>query len=430
MHTVLDPSLVDEEGLTEQAQDKTAPRGMRFYHAKDGKPLSTPWQVATARSMMLSQCDLAEGLIVDCACGSGLQLAAHASVLSRPAVGIELSPQRAQASAKNLHIVARQQKAEQKRWFRESRILSGDGTDASGALTALAKGSENAVALLHLDPARPRNSRTHGLDEMQPRLDAVFSAWAPYFADHPRGPGLLLDLSPRLTSSQRNEVEGLVDSVWPNIERTWVWTSRGRGRVDRLALWLGAASSKNTARRFVRIPPQLGDRPLVLSTSGKNGSDSALPKQLIHPPKRGEYVSILDAALLESGLVGVWLEEVSKESMTRWASVEGRRPQLHHEHPLRLGDERNGLLVQATGRVVELIREPLSDDTVDGLVKIALEHNMKSLTLRLNLDPADQPKWQGSLDRQLSRRHGERDGFVTQHPNGDVLLLCVCHSDS
>ena len=116
--------------------------------------------------------------------------------------------------------------------------------------------------------------------------------------------------------------------------------------------------------------------------------------------------------------------------MTRWASVEGRRPQMHHEHPLRLGDERNGLLVQATGRVVELIREPLSDDTVDGLVKIALEHNMKSLTLRLNLDPADQPKWQGSLDRQLSRRHGERDGFVTQHPSGDVLLLCVCHSDS
>ncbi|MBT5286024.1 MAG: hypothetical protein HOL29_08675, partial [Euryarchaeota archaeon] len=68
MHTVLDPSLVDDEGLTEQAQDKTAPRGMLFYHAKDGQPLSTPWQVATARSMMLSQCDLAEGLIVDCAC--------------------------------------------------------------------------------------------------------------------------------------------------------------------------------------------------------------------------------------------------------------------------------------------------------------------------------------------------------------------------
>jgi hypothetical protein len=169
---------------------------------------------------------------------------------------------------------------------------------------------------------------------------------------------------------------------------------------------------------------------LILSTSGKNGSDSQLPKQLIHPPKRGEYVSILDAALLESGLVGAWLEAVSKETMTRWGSVEGRRPQLHHDHPLRLGDQRNALLVQATGRVVALIREPLSDETIDGLVEIALEHNMKSLTLRLGLDPADQPKWQGSLDRQLRRRHGERDGFVTQHPNGDVFLLCVYHSES
>jgi len=429
MHTVLDPSHVDDEGLTEQAQDKTAPHGMLFFHAKEGQPLSTPWQVATARSMMLKACDLPKGFIVDCACGSGLQLAAHASVLQRAAIGIELSPQRAQASAKNMQIVAVQLKAESKHWFNESRILAGDGTKASAALKAIGVQSADAVALLHLDPARPRNSRTHGLDEMQPNLDAVFSAWAPHFAKHPRGPALLLDLSPRLTALQRGEVEALVDNVWPNLERTWVWTSRGRGRVDRLALWLGAASSQGIARRFVRIPPRLGDEPLILSTASKLEDEGAVPQLLIHPPKRGEYISILDAALLESGLVEAWLEGVSKESMSRWASVEGRRPQLHHDHPLRLGEGHNALLVQATGKVVALIREPLSDESIDGLVEIALENNMKSLTLRLNMDPADQPKWQGSLDRQLSRRHGERDGFVAQHPSGDVLLLCVCHSD-
>ena len=429
MHTVLDPSHVDDEGLTEQAQDKTAPHGMLFFHAKEGQPLSTPWQVATARSMMLKACDLPKGFIVDCACGSGLQLAAHASVLQRAAIGIELSPQRAQASAKNMQIVAVQLKAESKHWFNESRILAGDGTKASAALKAIGVQSADAVALLHLDPARPRNSRTHGLDEMQPNLDAVFSAWAPHFAKHPRGPALLLDLSPRLTALQRGEVEALVDNVWPNLERTWVWTSRGRGRVDRLALWLGAASSQGIARRFVRIPPRLGDEPLILSTASKLEDEEAVPQLLIHPPKRGEYISILDAALLESGLVEAWLEGVSKESMSRWASVEGRRPQLHHDHPLRLGEGHNALLVQATGKVVALIREPLSDESIDGLVEIALENNMKSLTLRLNMDPADQPKWQGSLDRQLSRRHGERDGFVAQHPSGDVLLLCVCHSD-
>ena len=107
-----------------------------------------------------------------------------------------------------------------------------------------------------------------------------------------------------------------------------------------------------------------------------------------------------------------------------------RRPQLHHDHPLQPVKRSDNLLIQATGKVVALIREPLSDQSIDGLVEIALEHNMKSLTLRLNMDPADQPKWQGSLDRQLSRRHGERDGFVAQHPSGDVLLLCVCHSES
>ena len=429
MHTILDPSLVDDDGLTEQAQDKTAPQGMLFFHAKEGQPLSTPWQVATARSAMLKMCDLPKGLIVDCACGSGLQLAAHASILQRPALGIELSPQRAQASAKNMQIVARQLKAESKPWFKESRILAGDGTDASGALEVLRGHVDAPVALLHLDPARPRNSRTHGLDEMQPSLDDVFAAWTPYFAEHPRGPALLLDLSPRLTTVQRNKVEALVDNIWPGLGRTWVWTSRGRGRVDRLALWLGAASSEGVARRFVRIPPRLGDEPLVLSTALESDEET-FPKPNVYPPKRGEYVSILDAALLESGLVSTWLEGVSKEGMGRWASVDGRRPQLHHDHPLQPVKRSDNLLIQATGKVVALIREPLSDQSIDGLVEIALEHNMKSLTLRLNMDPADQPKWQGSLDRQLSRRHGERDGFVAQHPSGDVLLLCVCHSES
>lgn len=50
------------------------------------------------------------------------------------------------------------------------------------------------IALLHLDPARPRNSRTHGLDEMQPRLDEVFAGWKPFLQEGRNGPSLLLDL--------------------------------------------------------------------------------------------------------------------------------------------------------------------------------------------------------------------------------------------
>lgn len=105
------------------------------------------------------------------------------------------------------------------------------------------------ISFLHLDPARPRNSRTHGLDEMQPNLPSVFQAWKPYLAESPRGPSIVLDLSPRLTDERRKEVESLVEEVWPGIERTWTWMSRGGGRVDRLELWLFWYCSSNAQRR-------------------------------------------------------------------------------------------------------------------------------------------------------------------------------------
>jgi hypothetical protein len=109
--------------------------------------------------------------------------------------------------------------------------------------------------------------------------------------------------------------------------------------------------------------------------------------------------------------------------------VEGRRPQLHHDHPLQLGPEDQGL-VQATGKVVELLKFSLDETTVDQLVSLSLEHRLASVKLRFDIDPALQPKMQGSLDRQLKRRHGDREGFVAQHPHGDLLLLCVCPNEA
>lgn len=424
MHRIISQDEAGGATLTERSQDPTAPKGMEFHHAKQGRPLSTPWQVATIRSLMLTETNLADGWLLDCACGSGIQLIAHASVLNRRAVGIELDEERAMASAMNFLTVAQHQDAEGLPWYGESRILVGDGTDAAGAMEALG-GHEEGIALLHLDPARPRNSRTHDLSEMQPPLDAVFRSWAPYFSEHPKGPALLLDLSPRLTETQRMEVEALVDAVWPQIERTWVWTSRGRGRVDRLALWLGAAALGPDKRRFVRVPPQLGDGALIISSTRHTPPLECL----FHPPQRGEFVSILDAALIESGLAVSWLSDVSAEVMTRWAVIEGRRPQLHHKAPLRL-DKADNLLVQATGKVVELLPFDLDDATVDRVVEAALENNMASVKIRMDTPPEKQPRWQGSLDRQLARRHGTKEGFLVRHPGGDVLLLCVCHSES
>jgi hypothetical protein len=86
----------------------------------------------------------------------------------------------------------------------------------------------------------------------------------------------------------------------------------------------------------------------------------------------------------------------------------------------------DGALVQATGKVVHLLNYRPDESTVDRLVETALEHRLGSVKLRYDLDPSLQPKLQGSLDRQLRRRHGDREGFLAQHPHGDVLMLCVC----
>ena len=71
--------------------------------------------------------------------------------------------------------------------------------------------SEPKVGLLILDPARPRNSRTHGLDEMSPQLPEVFSGWKDFLSHGKNGPAIILDLSPRLIHEQRLEVESIVD---------------------------------------------------------------------------------------------------------------------------------------------------------------------------------------------------------------------------
>jgi hypothetical protein len=118
------------------------------------------------------------------------------------------------------------------------------------------------------------------------------------------------------------------------------------------------------------------------------------------------------------------LNRVAAEDLLRWAFTEGRRPQVHHDQPLQLNGD-DAWLVQATGKVVELLNFDLDETTVDRLVEVALEHRMASVKLRFDLDPSLQPILQGSLDRQLRRRHGVREGFVARHPVANVLLLCV-----
>ena len=100
------------------------------------------------------QIDLPDGFILDCACGSGIQLAAYAATLQRPVLGVELAPERAQASAVNVRSVASHTRGTSEAWFLKSRVVCGDGTDAKGVLSAVGENASN-VAFLHLDPARP-----------------------------------------------------------------------------------------------------------------------------------------------------------------------------------------------------------------------------------------------------------------------------------
>jgi len=389
------------------ATDSTAPEGLIFHYADEAKPLATPWQVAVERAKLVRKCNLPKGIILDPACGSGIQLAAYCAMLGRKGFGIEMDELTAKAANSNLKRVSEHGFGET---LLESTIRIGDGTTGD---------AEHKFAMLHLDPARPRNSQTHGIEEMAPKLPAIFAAWKDKLVHGERGPAILLDLSPRLDSNQRLEVEEIVNSYWPDIGKTWVWTSRGRGRVDRLSLWIGQLSSPTVSRRFIRIPPDIKDKPLIIEGEFTEFSEQR------RPPRKGEHVSILDAALVESGLAAQYLEKVLPRQDITWSVSQGRRPQIHHPNPIEFENVQQKMLIQASGRIVKLVHSELLEDTISHLVEASREYGFGKLTLRVSLDPELQPRLQGSLDRQLSSKGGMHTGFVAKQPHDSMLLLCL-----
>ena len=55
MSQIFDPKTTSTNGLVEFSPDKTAGKELVFYHADEGQPLATPWQVALARSKLLTE---------------------------------------------------------------------------------------------------------------------------------------------------------------------------------------------------------------------------------------------------------------------------------------------------------------------------------------------------------------------------------------
>lgn len=428
MEEIISPLDASSDGLVESVKDPTSAEGMIFFHADEGKPLATPWQVALSRAILLSNNQIPEGYILDCACGSGIQIAAYSAIFKRPALGIELNLQRARASALNFRNIFKTRGGDSTYILQNSLFLAADGRDGKGAIEKLANEKnqqEVKIAMLHLDPARPRNSRSHSLDEMKPRLGEIFDGWKGHLVETKDGPCILLDLSPRLSHLQRLEVEKIVDSYWPDINKTWTWTSRGKGRVDRLALWLGGIANQQIARRFIRISPDLKQEPFIFEGGLMLNLGEDIPKANHRMPKRGEYVSILDSAFVECGLAKYWLSEQIDEEKTHWVESTGRRPQIHHEEKLNFATESTKNLIQASGRIVEIFHQQLTAETVDEFVEQAIANDIRKITIRTPLEPSLHPKIQGSFDRQLARRNGKRDGFIIQHPNSEMSMLCV-----
>ena len=427
MVRILHPISESSTGLFENNPDKSSVERFRFFHADEGKPLATPWQVAISRAIILREYPLAEGIILDCACGSGIQAAAYSEILKRSIVGIELNESRARASAVNFRTVFTLRGNTDIERINNSYILIGDGRNGTEIITCLntIRPSSDKVAFLHLDPARPRNSREHSLSEMAPRLDEVFDGWHKHLVETENGPAILLDLSPRISTQQMIEVESLVDSYWPNVCKTWTWTSRGRGRVDRLALWIGAIADTGFARRFVRIPPKPAQPPIIM-TGGLPISESSMPiVKMRGSLQRGHFVSIVDAALVESGLADDWLSTLSIAVNYEWLECAGRRPLIYHADRINESKHELANLIVASGRIVDFIDQELSAATIDEFVELSLTHDISKLTIRAGLNPRLQPQLQGSLDRQLSRRHGSREAFLLGNPNGKNYLICI-----
>jgi hypothetical protein len=309
------------------------------------------------------------------------------------------------------------------------RVIIGDGSDAEGAITAywnsLRKSGTRAhppIAMLHLDPARPRDAQNHHIDEMKPSLKSVLNSWNEYLQTGPKGPAVLLDLSPRLGDDQQAMVEAVVETVFPGAPKTWEWLSQGGGRVDRLSLWIGAISSRED-RRCIRM----GRKNILAKIQGKKSNSKI--DTLTKPPPFGAFISIIDPALIQSGLQEKWLSEALKpDSGHSWLRLDGRRPLLIHTDPLNDNDEIEGFVV-STGEIVQHRLTPPELHSIDQVASAASRNDIGKITLRCSLDPELQPTIQRRLDKALRDVDGSKSFMVDidlERGTGSHKLYIIC----
>tara|TARA_B100001113_G_C21073032_1_gene606377 strand:- start:96 stop:1394 length:1299 start_codon:yes stop_codon:yes gene_type:complete len=393
--------------------------GPLLHATKDMRRLATPWSVAIARASLLNNNEIPTGIVLDPACGSGTQLAAICTTLERPGIGVELSGSVAPMAAINIDNCG---KWDGKKWSTSSRVLWGDGTNAKDVIETFTTQTsiDQQIAILHVDPARPNDAQKHTLDEMEPRLDVLLSAWAPFLKN---GAALILDLSPRLSNKQREQVDQIVSEIWGDIMTTWQWMTQGRGRIDRLSLWVGTAACSQP-NRLVRLSKS-GE---IHHLEGKNKT-SQVSDDVV---EIGEFLSIIDPCLIASGLAESW-KEIATSGKSRWNTITGRRPILITSEPILLSYNELSIqketydmahsFVQIKGEVVAHI-STLDFESLSEITQIATKLGLSSLKIRCTVDPTIQPKLQSALDREMRQSCAENStnlGFITEASNGYVI---------
>ena len=425
-HTALIPSEDIAKEAEKRISAKAARKGEPLLHMTDDmKRLSTPWSISMIRAEQIESFDLPAGVILDAAVGSGTQLIALANELKRPALGVELDGNIAVLCAANMHSASNAEEIHKTL----NRVIIGDSSNAEGAITtywnSLMKSGIRAhppIAMLHLDPARPRDAQNHHVDEMKPSLMDVLKSWNEYLQTGPRGPAVLLDLSPRLGEDQQGMIEAMVETVFPGVPKTWEWLSQGGGRVDRLSLWIGAISSKDEGRCI-----RMGSKNILAKIEGKKKKSKV--ETLSRPPPFGAYISIIDSALIQSGLQEKWLSKMVKEGTGHsWLRIDGRRPLLIHTDPLSDDDEINGFVV-STGEIVQHRLTPPELDNLEQIANAAARNKIGKITLRCSLNPEIQPTLQRRLDKELRNIDGAKSFMIDvdlERGTGSHKLYIIC----
>mgnify|MGYP002881192348 FL=1 len=425
-HYALNPSSELVERAAKLAKAESARKGEPEFHmTEDMRRLSTPWSVSQVRAEQIQATDLPAGVILDAAAGSGVQLIALTTGLKRPGLAIELDPNIGLLCAANMQITG--DEADLQRTM--DRVLIGDGTDAENAIVAYWNSLREAgtrahppIGMLHLDPARPRDAQRHEIDEMEPAIGPVLRAWSNHLETGPRGPAILLDLSPRLNEDQRSLVDAVIETTFPGIPRTWEFLSQGGGRIDRLSVWIGSLSSKERSRCV-----RMGKKNIMATIEGEAAEAELVT--LSSPPPYGAYLTIVDSALVESGLHRAWLEKALPEDTGHsWLRLDGRRPLLISTDPLIRDDEIDAFVI-ASGEIVQHRLTPPELHTIEQTAASSARNGVGKVTLRCSLDPELHPTLQRRLHKAMKEFDGSR-GFMVDldldRGSGSHTLYVVC----